>query len=157
MIARRRGKNDRAVSDLLAESQLTKSIKSRATFLDITPRTLETWRKKGLTPYIRIAGRAVGCVFLRNDIHRKGLYYDDFPGREQRFPLSTFVPWRLVYPSRATKARRQPAIFEVAERAASLLTVIQSRPWKTLMNTCACVNSQRTPIRHKRRTFRAKS
>src|SRR5262249_7163417 len=84
MIARRRGKNDRAVSDLLAESQLTKSIKSRATFLDITPRTLETWRKKGLTPYIRIAGRAVGCVFLRNDIHRKGLYYDDFPGREQR-------------------------------------------------------------------------
>jgi predicted site-specific integrase-resolvase len=30
-----------------------------ATFLGITPRTLETWRNKGLIPYIRIANRVV--------------------------------------------------------------------------------------------------
>jgi len=30
-----------------------------AAFLGITPRTLETWRNKGLIPYIRIANRVV--------------------------------------------------------------------------------------------------
>jgi predicted site-specific integrase-resolvase len=30
-----------------------------AAFLDITPRTLENWRNKGLIPYIRIANRVV--------------------------------------------------------------------------------------------------